>query len=360
MRPLLRRESVRKSAPKIRTPRPHEGAAHAKFLAMPRGRHRHSQPLHRMLPPLTVTGTAVVLAAASLLTGDTGALRVLLAAAALTAAAGAALARTWDRSAGRRVAELESARVREEWRTEERTAELESDLEESREIRGRLEKKLRAKRAELGRLRTEHADLLRRYATAESERARVLERNRQLQVGDAPKQQLALPSGGGSPLGPGIFLKAEQALRDLARNAATQQARATVDAARRREAAAPDEPQGRHTAAAAASHAAARPPQPAGREHRLVPAAAAVLPYQQPPAPAGTTSRAVGGFDFFGAQKALPPSPAALAVEAGPAAPEGEHAQAEHAQAEEAAEVIDLTAHDETEQLDMSGLRAAK
>jgi hypothetical protein len=352
MRALFRRETVRKSGRKIGTPRPHEAAAHAKFLAMPRGRHRHSQPLHRMLPPLTVTGIAVVLAAVSLLTGDTGALRVLLAATALTAASGAALARTWDRSAGRRVAELEAARVREEWRTEERTAELESDLEESREIRGRLEKKLRAKRAELARLRTEHADLLRRYATAESERARVLERNRQLQVGDAPKQQLALTTGGGSPLGPAVFLKAEQALRDLARNAATQQARATVDAARRREAAAPDEPQGRHTAAAAASHAAARPPQPAGREHRLVPAAAAVLPYAQPPAPAGTNPRAVGGFDFFGTQKALPPSPAALAVEAAPA-PEGEHAQAE-----EPAEVIDLTAHDDTEQLDMSGLRA--
>jgi hypothetical protein len=69
-------------------------------------------------------------------------------------------------------------------------------------------------------------------------------------------------------------------------------------------------------------------------------------------AQAGTGSRAVGGFDFFGTQQALPPAPAVPAVEAAPAA------QDEHAQADEAAEVIDLTAHDETEQLDMSGLRA--
>src|SRR5690242_4613406 len=99
-------------------PPPHGAAAHAKFLAMPRGRHRHSQPLHRMLPPLTVGGTAAVLAAATFATADTGVTRVITAATALTAMAGAALARTWDRAAGRRVADLEATRVRDEWRTE--------------------------------------------------------------------------------------------------------------------------------------------------------------------------------------------------------------------------------------------------
>lgn len=317
-------------------PLPHRPSEHAKFLAMPRGRHRHSQPLHRLLPPLSVAGCAVVLAAASLVAADTGVIRVITAATALTAIAGAALARTWDRSAGREVAELEAARVREEWRTDERVAELETDLEESRDIRGRLEKKLRGKRSELARLRTEHADLLRRYATAEAERARALEKNRQLRVGEAP-QQLALTAGTPA-VGPAAFLKAEQALRELSRNAARQQAQATVEEARRREAAAPEEPHGRHTAE---SHARALPV----REHRLVPAvAAAVLPYAQPSASGGSAARAVGGFDFFGTQKALPPAPSA---------PEGEHAQAE-----DPAEVIDLTAHDDTEQLDMSGLRA--
>ncbi|MFI0718714.1 hypothetical protein [Streptomyces sp. NPDC021224] len=313
---------------------------------MPRGRHRHSQPLHRMLPPLTVGGAAAVLTAASFVVADTGVIRVITAATALTAIAGAALARTWDRAAGRKVADLEASRVREEWRTEERVAELESDLEESREIRARLEKKLRGKRAELARLRTEHADLLRRYATAEAERARALEKIRELRVGDVPQQQLALT--GGSPVGPAAFLKAEQALRELSRNTARQQAQATVDAARRREAAAPEEPEGRHTAEA---HARAGL---APRETRLVPAAAAVLPYPQ--AGAQSAGRAVGGFDFFGTQKALPaapPSGPALPPAAAPAA-------AEHAQAAEASEVIDLTAHDDTEQLDMTGLRASQ
>ena len=163
---------------------------------MPRGRHRHSQPLHRLLPPLTVTGCAVALAAASLPVGDTVTLRLITAATAVTAAAGAALARTWDRSAGRRVADLTAARLRDEWHADERIAEVETDLEESREIRGRLERKLRAKRTELARLRTEHAELLRRYATAESERARALEARRKLQLeGAAAQRRLELTAG---------------------------------------------------------------------------------------------------------------------------------------------------------------------
>jgi len=128
---------------------------------MPRGRHRHSPPLHRMLPPLTVAGCAAALAAGSLFAGDTAGLRVITVATAVTAIVGAGLARSWDRSAGHQVAELTTLRERDEWRTDERLAELEMDLEESREIRGRIEKKLRAKRSELARLRTEHAVLLR-------------------------------------------------------------------------------------------------------------------------------------------------------------------------------------------------------
>lgn len=324
-----------------------------------------------MLPPLTVAGCAAAFAAASLLAADTAVLRVLTVAAALTAGAGATLARSWDRSAGRRVAELITARTREEWRADECIAELETDLEESRDIRERLEKKLRAKRSELARLRTEHADLLRRYATAESERARALEARRKLRT-EGAGQQLAL-SAGPSPVGPAAFLKAEQALRDLTRNGAKQQAQRTVDDARRREAAAPteEEPQGKHAADGTA------PAVPAAREHHLVPATAAttakaVLPYAQPPqrtAPQHTPAhRAIGGFDFFGTQV---PS---VAPEAGkdhpdqtdeadeadrPDRAESAPASEEHAQAgEPASEVIDLTAHDDTEQLDMSGLRA--
>ncbi|MFC9289591.1 hypothetical protein ACFT0E_23560, partial [Streptomyces sp. NPDC057052] len=73
-----------------------------------------------------------------------------------------------------------------------RVADLESDLEESRELRVKLEQRLRAKRSELAGLRNEHASLLRRYATAETERASALEGRRLLEIeGSVPS--LALP-----------------------------------------------------------------------------------------------------------------------------------------------------------------------
>jgi hypothetical protein len=329
-----------------------------------------------MLPPLTVAACAAAFAVAAQVTSDTGVIRTLAVATAVAAAAGAALARTWDRSAGREVAELNAARVREEWRTDERVAELETDLEESREIRGKLETKLRAKRSELARLRSEHADLLRRYATAESERARALEASRR-RPQDAQKQQpqssqQLVPAAKPSPVGPAAFLKAEQALKDLPRNAARQQAQRTVDDARRREAAAPEEQQGRHAAdPAAPKDAPAR--TAAGlpvREHRLVPAvAAAVLPYAQPTRSAAQppAQRAVGGFDFFGTHKqpALPagtqdgaPAEGAVGGESGPDADDAEHSRPAEPPLAAASEVIDLTVHDDTEQLDVTELRA--
>jgi hypothetical protein len=305
-----------------------------------------------MLPPLTVAGCAAALAAAALFSGDTAVLRALTVAAALTAGVGAALARSWDRSAGRSVAELNAARVRDEWHAEERIAEVETDLEESREIRGRLEKKLRSKRAELARLRTEHADLLRRYATAESERARALEARRRLQLeGSAAPQPLALTSGP-APVDAAAYLKAAQALRDLPRNAARQQAQRTVEEARRREAAAADEPQGRHASGAPAA-------LPVREPKRVSAVAAAVLPYAQRPSGHPAGHRAIGGFDFFGTQRA--------AGEEQGREPGREQGR-EHGQEGERpegpvplaadAEVIDLTAHDETEQLDVTVLRA--
>ena len=278
---------------------------------MPRGRHRHSEPLHRLLPPMTVAGTAVVLAAAALFAGDTELLRLLTLAAALTAVAGAAVARAWDRSAGRRVAELTTLRARDEWRADERIAELETDLEEHREIRGRLEKKLRGKRSELARLRTEHADLLRRYATAESERARALEARRRLQLeGAAGHRPLALGTGA-SPVGPAAYLKAAEALRNLPRNAAQQQARQTVEEARRREIEALEEPQGRH----ASGKPAPRFPSASGGSSRRSPPPSFPTPSRSvagtPPSgpPAGSTSSARSRLP---ARKWVGPRPARL------------------------------------------------
>ncbi|MDC7337612.1 hypothetical protein PQR15_15285 [Streptomyces lydicus] len=141
---------------------------------------------------------SIACAAGAWFVGDDLVQRVLAAGAAAAALTGAVLLRSWDRKAGRRVAELTRARVRDEWRTEERIAELETDVEESRELRTALEGKLRAKRAELARLRSEHAELLRRYATAETERASALEGRRLLAI-EATAPAKALPAVAGPP-----------------------------------------------------------------------------------------------------------------------------------------------------------------
>ncbi|MEU6484609.1 hypothetical protein [Streptomyces sp. NPDC046887] len=200
---------------------------------MPRGRHRHSPPLHRLLPPSAVAGAAVLSAAAAWLPTDPLVLRLLAAAAAAAAVTGAVLMRGWDRAAGRRVAELTRARAGDQWRTEERIAELETDLEESRELRAKLDAKLRTKRVELAGLRNEHAELLRRYATAETERASALEGRRQLALEaaapDAPAGSgasaglPALPAARSTPTA-NAYRQAARALAELTRNAATQEA----------------------------------------------------------------------------------------------------------------------------------------
>ncbi|MFF4805974.1 hypothetical protein ACFY1U_47640 [Streptomyces sp. NPDC001351] len=149
---------------------------------MPRGRHRHSPPLHRLLPPSAIAGVSFVCAFGPWVFSQQAVLRVIAAGAAATAVVGAAVMRRWDSQAGKQVADLTRARASDEWRHEERVAELETDLEESRELRAKLEQRLRAKRAELAGLRNEHAALLRRYATAETERASALEGRRLLEI----------------------------------------------------------------------------------------------------------------------------------------------------------------------------------
>ncbi|MER6527804.1 hypothetical protein [Streptomyces sp. NPDC001508] len=153
---------------------------------MPRGRHRHSPSLHRLLPPSAIAGVSLVCALGPWVSSDPMALRLVAAVAAATAFVGAAVMRRWDAQAGKQVADLTRARAGDEWRHEERVAELETDLEESRELRVKLEQRLRAKRAELAGLRNEHAALLRRYATAETERATALEGRRLLEIEAAP------------------------------------------------------------------------------------------------------------------------------------------------------------------------------
>ncbi|WP_333753710.1 hypothetical protein [Streptomyces sp. IBSBF 2394] len=422
---------------------------------MPRGRHRHSPPLHRLLPPSAIAGVSVVCALGPWLFSETMLLRVLAAAAAVTAVVGAVVMRHWDAQAGRQVADLTRARASDEWRFEERVAELESDLEESRELRQKLEHRLRAKRTELAGLRNEHASLLRRYATAETERASALEGRRLLEIEAAP-QAPALPaartapaqetpetepqgretpetpetetseqvvpgeeSGGDdevsapavfSPEGSRLFLRANAALARFDGDAAAgpdggDRAEASDGSdgsdgdgggdgggeGAAAEAGQEDEAQGqseaadgheRTAAASPTSSADERPAQPTQSTqptrradgHFTVPTAVAVVP----PAPA---RRPVveGGFDFFGTKD---PEGAVDAAGGADAALEtvqnedladvvGQEALALHkAEAEVSfkqageesrgvGQVIDLTAHDETEQIDVQGLRSA-
>ncbi|MGX1302402.1 hypothetical protein RKD35_003890 [Streptomyces albogriseolus] len=414
-----------------------------------------------MLPPSAIAGVSVVCALGPWVFTQPMVLRLLAAAAAATAIVGAVVMRHWDAQAGKRVADLTRARASDEWRFEERVAELESDLEESRELRMKLEQRLRAKRAELAGLRNEHAALLRRYAAAEAERANVLEERRVLEI-EAAVPARALPAGAPatpepqrvaaepaadatadeertedagqeektagvfSPEGSKLYLKADAALARFAGKPGPKpeaQAEADSDApeepsvpAARKESAPgaakagdapkaaasrttapkgggtpeddgpgpakrprPDPAQedeaggqpraaGDHERAAAptapAASAAPAARQPAG--HFTVPTAVAVVPPTQP------VRRPVqdDGFDFFGTKKDAQRSALDAVQNEDLADVVGQEALALHkAEAEaqykpaaeetRAGQVIDLTAHDETEHIDLQGLRSA-
>ncbi len=414
-----------------------------------------------MLPPSAIAGVSVVCALGPWVFTQPMVLRLLAAAAAATAIVGAVVMRHWDAQAGKRVADLTRARASDEWRFEERVAELESDLEESRELRMKLEQRLRAKRAELAGLRNEHAALLRRYAAAEAERANVLEERRVLEI-EAAVPARALPAGAPatpepqrvaaepaadatadeertedagqeektagvfSPEGSKLYLKADAALARFAGKPEPKpeaQAEADSDApeepsvpAARKESAPgaakagdapkaaasrttapksggtpeddgpgpakrprPDPAQedeaggqpravGDHERAAAptapAASAAPAVRQPAG--HFTVPTAVAVVPPTQPVRRPAQDD----GFDFFGTKKDAQRSALDAVQNEDLADVVGQEALALHkAEAEaqykpaaeetRAGQVIDLTAHDETEHIDLQGLRSA-
>ncbi|MFF7608368.1 hypothetical protein [Streptomyces parvulus] len=431
---------------------------------MPRGRHRHSPPLHRLLPPSAIAGVSVVCALGPWVFSEIMVLRVLAAAAAVTAVVGAVVMRHWDAQAGRRVADLTRARASDEWRYEERVAELESDLEESRDLRVKLEHRLRAKRTELAGLRNEHASLLRRYATAETERASALEGRRLLEIEAVPSAP-ALPAARPapdreradadaapaatdpagedtgeaakgaagkdgapavfSPAGSQLFLRAGAALARFDADAPKGPDRGGRDddsdpsgdgdggddgdgggksddgdggesatapeAAREHETRGrPEAADGHESPAASPAPRSDEPPAPPAQStrradgHFTVPTAVAVVPA----APARRPS-VEGGFDFFGTKEpgdgegADGPATSGAALESvrnsvrnslhneDLADVVGQEALALHKAEAEASfkpageesrgvgQVIDLTAHDETEQIDIQGLRSA-
>ncbi|MEU5524018.1 hypothetical protein ABZ759_26010 [Streptomyces sp. NPDC047860] len=440
---------------------------------MPRGRHRHSPPLHRMLPPSAIAGVSAVCALGPWVFTQPMALRLLAAVAAVTAIVGAVVMRHWDAQAGKRVADLTRARASDEWRFEERVAELEADLEESRELRIKLEQRLRAKRAELAGLRNEHASLLRRYAAAEVDRASVLEERRVLEI-EATVPARALPAGPSasaepesaeasveaedvtpaeeaadaeesedtapavfSPEGSKLFLRADAALSRFAEEA-DEEADAEVDAEADTETGgqAAEEPGDDRAEAAGAAGTADRPaadtpkddaapkrndapkgdgtpeddgpeptrksrpdpaqedeaegqPEAAGDHERAAastaPAAPSAQPVRQPSGhftvptavavvpPTAPVRRPVsgGGFDFFGTKKDTDDSALDTVQNEDLADVVGQEALALHKAEAEArykpadeeargvGQVIDLTEHDETEPIDLKGLRSA-
>ncbi|MGI5349635.1 hypothetical protein ACQEU8_15755 [Streptomyces sp. CA-250714] len=304
---------------------------------MPRGRHRHSPPLHRRLPPVSVAVAALACAGGAWLIGEPGVadwetvtLRALTAAAAAAAVTGAVLLRRWDRAAGRQVGDLKAQLASAAWRAEERQAELEGEAEELREIRGKLDGKLREKRAELARLRSEHADLLRRYANAETERASALEGRRllELEAGSTGSAKALTTSAtdhrhsSGAPT-PLTYRQANEALDALARSAVRQR---TEERLRESKAAAVVPPQTAPEARRDDKKETAGPTRPdAAKPDRAEPTAAkspGAKPDRTKPsadkpesesAEHGTTKPAAadpdgssggtGGFDFFGRSK---------------------------------------------------------
>jgi hypothetical protein len=353
-------------------------------------------------------------------------LRGLAAAAAATAVVGAVVLRRWDIQAGKRVADLTRGRASDEWRFEERVAELEADLEESRELRAKLEQRLRAKRTELAGLRNEHASLLRRYATAETERASVLEERRVLEIEATAPVRAALPAGADapaeadeaaaaagaeglaveeqtaipavfSPEGSRLFLRAAVALARLDSDSAPDpDGGGDGDGVPKGEDAEPagddrkddqreqskddkeNEAQGQSdavagharatagTSAATAGAEAERLVQPASSGHYTVPTAVAVAPQTPVRRPVSE-----GGFDFFGTKQETSRAALEAVQNEDLADVVGQEALALHKAEAEAGykpadeesrgigQVIDLTAHDETEQIDVQGLRSA-
>ncbi|MCQ8833085.1 hypothetical protein [Streptomyces malaysiensis] len=375
---------------------------------MPRGRHRQSPPLHRLLPSASVAVVSITCAAGAWLVGDTVVIRGLAATAAGAAVVGAVLLRRWDRSAGRRVAEAASETARQEMKYEERIAELEADAEKTSELRTALNTRLRAKRAELARLRNEHAELLRRYATAETERASALEGRRRLAL-EAASPAKALEAGAAEAAAPdepdesaallivpspAAYAKADEALSRLRESARRQKERREQAAAEGARTGASDnnpdnnrdnnpendseqapetaperddrkgrrENRGKDGAATLGKPPAAGgqdgdgPQEP--RAHART-AASAVVPYA---AARRAASRSESGFDYFGTQKKHHPKKQKREPE--PAAEEdladviGDETIAETRKGA-VGEVIDLTAHDETEQIDLGELRSA-
>lgn len=278
---------------------------------MPRGRHRQSSPLSRLLPPTACGVLAIASLISAAFTGDPSVLRVLVVAASVGAFAGAVLLRLREHT-GQVDLEAEiAARARDEARFEDRVAELEFQAETAEEQVKRLDRRLLAQRSQLTRIEAENARLLR-------ERARIAADQALREAEEARRREAA--ARGIRPT-PTAYLKAAAALRGLERRAAVGQAQriaaqATAPAPRRAVAAgaAPQQaPQGSALDALAAATARQHPSgepalQPAATKPAPAPSAPAVAPVTvQPGSPQPKAGPAW-------ARAALPPMRPASAV----------------------------------------------
>ncbi|MFC8719327.1 hypothetical protein [Kitasatospora sp. NPDC057198] len=335
---------------------------------MSRGRHRHSSLLGRLLTP-AASGVLVVAAVAALVASPDQVVARSVGVAAVVAVVGLALVLRQRDRAARTAAELAVVRrLRAEERYEEQIAEAEYAAEVAEERATRFGRRLTAEKSRLAKAETEIARLLRERAVMVAEQAmKEAEAARRALEATRPK----------NPVTPASYVRAQAAVRHLERQAAVAEARRAVDERAQVELR-PKMPD----------------PVPAGGADALRPVGPA-LPAQQAPSaavPAPQRPRATA-FSFFGR-----PGAARAALRAGAPAPAvgdladvvGDEALADseryavldgapvdaaqppahqaveqppshqHAESDTEPEVVDLTAHDETELLELPELRAGR
>ncbi|MFJ5233361.1 hypothetical protein ACIQBJ_26125 [Kitasatospora sp. NPDC088391] len=348
---------------------------------MSRGRHRHSSVLGRSLPPVA-SGVLVVAAVAALVASPDQIVARSVGVAAVIAVVGLALVlRQRDRAAKAAAEQAMQRRLRVEERYEEQIAEAEYAAEVAEERATRFGRRLTAEKSRLAKAETEIARLLRERAVMVAEQA--------LKEADAARQALEA-SRPKHPLTQAGYVRAQAAMRHLERQAAAAEARREADGRAQVELR-PRMPEP-VPATAGTTAAALRPVGPAlpgtrpAAEEDGRPAAAA---HPVPPRPRAAA------FSFFGrpgaaraALRAAAPAPAvgdladladvvgdeavaeseryavvgAAPVDAGRPAHQAveQPPTHQHAESDTEPEVVDLTAHDETELLELPELRATR
>jgi hypothetical protein len=181
---------------------------------MPRGRHRQTSPLSRLLPPIACGVLAVAALVSAPLTSDLALLRVLVAATAVGAASSAVLLRLRERTGEAEIEAEISARARDEARFEDRIAELELAADTAEEQAKRLERRLLAQRSQLARAEGDIQRLLR-------ERARIAAEHAARAAEEERRREAAVRGVRPTPTG---YLRAASVLRGLERRAAAGQA----------------------------------------------------------------------------------------------------------------------------------------